>query len=68
MTMVDEVIIEEKLVPGDGFKDFCDFGLADLRIIVFNLVPVAAMIRIPTQKSDGKANLNAGGIGCGIDI
>lgn len=68
LTMTDEAIIEEKLVPGEGFKEFCQFGLADLRIITFNLVPVAAMIRIPTAQSGGKANLNAGGIGCGIDI
>lgn len=59
LTMVDEAIIEEKLISGDGFKEFCEFGLADLRVIVFNLVPVAAMIRIPTEKSGGKANLNA---------
>ncbi len=68
LTMTDEIIIEEKLIPGEWFQEFCEFGLADLRIIVFNLVPVAAMIRIPTAKSWGKANLNAGGIGCGIDI
>ncbi len=68
LTMTDEAILEEKLIPGEGFETFCQFGLADLRIIVFNLVPVAAMIRIPTEKSEGKANLNAGGIGCGIDI
>ncbi len=68
LTMTDEIIIEEKLIPGEWFQEFCEFWLADLRIIVFNLVPVAAMIRIPTEKSGGKANLNAGGVGCGIDI
>lgn len=68
LSRTDQVIIEEKLIPGEGFKDFCTFWLADLRIIVFNLVPVAAMIRIPTEKSEGKANLNAWGIGCWIDI
>jgi hypothetical protein len=31
-------------------------------------VPVAAMIRIPTEKSEGKANIGAGGLGCGIDM
>lgn len=51
MTTTDQVIIEEKLIPGEGFKEFCEFGLADLRIISFNLVPVAGMIRIPTKKS-----------------
>ena len=68
MTLTDEAILEEKLVPWEGFKEFCEFWLADLRIIVFKLVPVAAMIRIPTLKSGGKANLNAWGIGCWIDI
>ena len=68
MTLSDKIIIEEKLVPGKGFQDFCDYGLADIRIIVFNLVPVAAMIRIPTDKSEGKANIATGGIGAGIDL
>lgn len=68
MTSNDSILIEEKLIPGEKFKPFCTYGLADIRIIVFNLVPVAAMIRIPTKKSNGKANINSGGIGCGIDI
>ncbi|GHV21275.1 hypothetical protein FACS189428_1440 [Clostridia bacterium] len=68
MTSNDSILIEEKLIPGTDFKSFCKYGLADIRIIVFNLVPVAAMIRIPTEKSEGKANIAAGGIGCGIDI
>lgn len=68
MTLSDKIIIEEKLIPGKGFQDFCEYGLADIRIIVFNLVPVAAMIRIPTDKSEGKANIATGGIGAGIDL
>jgi hypothetical protein len=68
MTSKDTILIEEKLIPGSGFKEFCQYGLADIRIIVFNLVPVAAMIRIPTPESNGKANINSGGIGCGIDL
>ena len=68
MTLTDKLIIEEKLIPGKGFESFCEYGLADIRIITFNLVPVAAMIRIPTKKSEGKANIAAGGIGAGIDL
>jgi len=64
----DKVIVEEKLVPGDTFKEFCKFWLADMRIIVFNLVPVWAMVRIPTEKSGWKANLAAGWIWAWIDI
>ncbi|MDD3262712.1 MAG: DUF1704 domain-containing protein [Candidatus Absconditabacteria bacterium] len=64
----DKVIIEEKLLPGELFKEFCEQGLADIRIIVFNLVPIATMIRVPTKYSGGKANLAQGGLGLGIEI
>lgn len=64
----DDIIIEEKLLPGELFKDFCEYGLADIRVIVFNLVPVATMIRVPTKESWGKANLAQWGIGLGIEV
>ena len=64
----DKIIVEEKLVAWEWFKEFCEYGLADIRIIVFNLVPVAAMIRVPTSKSKGKANLAAWWIGFGINV
>lgn len=64
----DKVILEEKLSPWTSFKDFCAHGLADIRVIVFNLVPVAAMIRVPTISSWGKANLAQWGLGLWIEI
>lgn len=64
----DAVLIEEKLVPGNSFKHFCQYGLADIRIIVFNLVPIAAMVRMPTKTSGWKANLGQWGIGFWVDI
>ncbi len=64
----DKIIIEEKLVAGELFKDFCEFGLADIRVIVFNLVPVATMIRVPTKDSGGKANLAQWGLWFGIEV
>lgn len=64
----DKIIVEEKLIPWELFKDFCAYGLADIRVIVFNLVPVATMIRVPTQESWGKANLAQWGIGLGIEV
>ncbi len=64
----DKIIIEEKLVAGELFKNFCEFGLADIRVIVFNLVPVATMIRIPTKQSGGKANLAQWWLGLGIEV
>lgn len=64
----DKIIVEEKLVAGELFKDFCEYGLADIRVIVFNLVPVATMIRVPTETSWGKANLAQWGLGFGIEV
>jgi alpha-L-glutamate ligase-like protein/uncharacterized protein (TIGR02421 family) len=43
-------------------------GLPDIRVIVHNLIPVMAMLRIPTPASGGKANVHLGGIGLGIDL
>jgi len=64
----DSILVEEKLIPGNGFEVFCEYGLADMRVIVANLVPVAAMIRVPTKYSWGKANLAQWGVWLGLDI
>ncbi|MSR67398.1 DUF1704 domain-containing protein [Candidatus Peribacteria bacterium] len=64
----DSAFFEKILVADDSFSPFRPAGLPDLRIIVFNLVPVMAMLRIPTAESRGKANVHLGGIGVGIDI
>ncbi|HVW66287.1 MAG TPA: tyrosine/phenylalanine carboxypeptidase domain-containing protein [Candidatus Peribacteraceae bacterium] len=64
----DTAFFEKILVPDKCFAPFRPAGLPDLRIVVFNLVPVMAMLRIPTAISGGKANVHQGGIGIGIDI
>lgn len=64
----DQVIFEELLVTDDYFLDYVDHGLPDIRIVVFNLVPVMAMLRMPTPESGGRANLHMGAVGLGIDI
>jgi alpha-L-glutamate ligase-like protein len=64
----DVVIIEERLNNDLFLKKFSYKGVPDIRVISYNQVPVMAMLRLPTKKSDGKANLHAGGIAAGIDI
>lgn len=64
----DTAFFEQRLVPHDIFKNFTNTGLPDIRVVVHNLIPVMAMIRVPTKESDGKANVHLGGIGIGIDI
>ena len=43
-------------------------GVPDIRVIVFQGLPVAAMLRLPTRESEGKANLHQGAMGVGVDI
>ena len=64
----DKVIIEEKLLPWELFKEFCERWLADIRVIVFNLVPIATMIRVPTKYSNWKATLAQWWLGLWIEI
>lgn len=64
----DAVIFEEKIKLHDLFEKITYMGIPDIRIIVFKNQPIMAMLRIPTKKSNGRANLHAGGIGIGIDI
>lgn len=64
----DSAFFEQILVGDECFVPFRPAGLPDIRIIVFNLVPVMAMLRVPTSVSGGKANVHLGGIGIGIDI
>ena len=67
--MEDKAIIEALIHPDPVFADVtAREGVPDERIIVYRGVPVMAMVRLPTEASDGKANLHRGAIGAGIDI
>lgn len=64
----DNAFIEERLHPHPFFKKLTNVGIPDIRVIVFNGIPVMAMMRLSTAESQGKANLHQGAIGFGIDI
>lgn len=64
----DTAFFEERLTLLKLFKPYAFKGIPDIRVIVFNSVPVMAMLRLPTRASDGKANLQQGAIGVGIDL
>lgn len=65
---IDTAFFEQILTPHKCFLPLRPAGLPDIRIIVFNLVPVVAMLRIPTAESQGKANVHLGGVGIGLDM
>lgn len=62
------VIIEERVIKHPRFKRYAYQGTPDIRVILFNKVPVMAMLRLPTPQSRGRANLHQGAIGVGIDL
>ncbi|PIX90114.1 MAG: hypothetical protein COZ29_01700 [Candidatus Moranbacteria bacterium CG_4_10_14_3_um_filter_45_9] len=64
----DIAFFEERLKLLKLFKPYTYKGIPDIRIIIFNRVPVMAMLRLPTRASNGKANLQQGAIGVGIDL
>jgi len=64
----DGVIVEERIKIHPLFLTLTKSGTPDIRVIVYNRVPVMAMLRIPTERSGGKANLQQGAYGLGIDL
>ena len=66
--MPDRVLVEERIRIHPMFLSLTKAGTPDIRVIVYNNVPVMAMFRIPTEKSGGKANLQQGAMGLGVDL
>lgn len=64
----DKVIIEYAVQFDPVFDEIAYQGVPDVRVIIYRGVPAMAMLRLPTQASDGKANLHKGGVGVGIDL
>lgn len=64
----DQAFVEERIKIRKIFRRYVFHGTPDIRVIVFNKVPVLAMLRLPTPESGGKANLHQGAIAVGIDL
>lgn len=64
----DVALLEERVLFDDCFDHVSWKGVPDIRIIALKGVPIAAMLRLPTAMSDGKANLHKGGVGVGLVI
>lgn len=65
---LDVAFFEERVKILKSFKSYSYRGIPDIRVIVFNNVPVMAMLRLPTEQSRGRSNLHLGGICAGIDL
>ncbi len=66
--VADIALFEERLQLLKLFKPYAFRGIPDIRVLVYNKVPVMAMLRVPTKESTGKANLQQGAIGIGVDM
>lgn len=66
--LADTALVEERVKIHPVFSKIAVGGTPDVRVIVFNRVPVMAMLRVPTAESKGKSNLHQGAIGLGLDI
>ena len=64
----DVAFVQEYVGRHLAFRRWAYRGTPDIRVIVFNKVPVMAMLRLPTKESGGRANLHQGAIGLGVDI
>ncbi len=64
----DRLLVEELVVPEPVLGALSWRGVPDIRVLVFRGVPVLAMVRLPTRRSDGRANLHLGGVGVGVDL
>jgi len=64
----DLAFIEERIKLHPAFETYTYRGIPDVRIIVFNRVPIMAAVRLPTAKSKGKANITIGAAYVGIDL
>ena len=61
-------LIEERIPIHPDLEEYAQLGTPDVRVIVYRNIPVMAMARIPTEASAGRANLDQGAVGLGIDM
>jgi alpha-L-glutamate ligase-like protein len=64
----DVAMVEERLQVDLSLVELAPAGVPDIRVIVYRGVPVMAMMRLPTHRSGGRANLHQGAIGLGVDL
>lgn len=64
----DAVIVQQRVDLDPAFRAISYQGIGDIRVIAYKTIPAMAMLRLPTKKSGGRANLHQGGIGAGVDL
>ena len=65
---LDQVIVERRIVSHPLLMSLAVEGTPDVRVILYRGVPAMAMIRLPTTKSGGRANLHQGAVAAAVDL
>jgi alpha-L-glutamate ligase-like protein len=66
--VADTAFLEELVLPEETLGSISFQGLPDIRIILYKDTPVMAMVRVPTRRSGGRANLHQGALGLGVNM
>lgn len=61
-------LIEERVPVHPDLEQYVEMGTPDIRIVVYNNIPIMAGCRIPTKASAGKANIHRGALMLGVDF
>jgi alpha-L-glutamate ligase-like protein len=64
----DRVIVEQRIARHAAFDGLAIDGTPDVRLIVYRGCVIMAMLRLPTRRSGGRANLHQGALGLGLDV
>lgn len=64
----DVALIEERVAAHPRLSRVCGDSAPDIRVILCRGEPIMAMVRFPTAKSQGKANLHQAGVGAGVSM
>ncbi|MBI4693855.1 MAG: alpha-L-glutamate ligase-like protein [Gammaproteobacteria bacterium] len=64
----DRAMVEYRVHIARIFERVSHHGVPDIRLLVYRGMPAMAMLRLPTRRSAGKANLHQGAVGVGIDL
>lgn len=64
----DQALVQQRVRLHPDFAPLTFKGIPDIRVIVYRCQVAMAMLRLPTRRSGGRANLHQGGIGAGVDL
>ncbi|MCH7753360.1 MAG: alpha-L-glutamate ligase-like protein [Planctomycetes bacterium] len=65
---LDQVIVERRIVSHPLLMSIAVEGTPDVRVVIYRGVPVMAMIRLSTTRSEGRANLHQGAVAAAVDL